>query len=204
MTMQNGLQGMMRGLMGGGRKGMWQVNQMPKVGGFSGGGGGMRGGGSTPSVSAPGASDPLRDQRSALSHGDDLINGYLDKWFPTPQEQQKKKNADLFAQALLGGEGQQGLVGQNITPELLATAAGTMRQGGADANGLLGLAEWAVPAMQQQQELEWKKARADLEEQRLAALIRNMDARTANTQAAGARAAAKAAGGGGASAGDYF
>ena len=138
MTMQNGLQGMMRGLMGGGRKGMWQVNQMPKVGGFS-GGGGMRGSGQAPMVRSPNSGDLLTDQRSALSHGDDLLKGYLQEWFPTPQQRQERTNADLFARALVGSDGQQGLLGQNITPELLATAAGTMRQGGADANGLLAL-----------------------------------------------------------------
>ena len=194
--MANALEGMLRGLSGG-RGGLGKVNLMPKVGGF-GGGGGMRGGGSTPSVSAPGASDPLRDPRSALSVGDEWLKGHLKEWFPTPQEKQARTNADLFSAALLGGEnGQNGLLGQNITPELLAAAAGTMRQGGADAQGILDLVGYAVPAMQQQQQMEMQRQKMENEDKKLQAWLANINARTANTQAAGARAAAKAAGKGG-------
>lgn len=207
MARQQAALSILRGLggFGGGRGGgLGNVSAMPSVGGMGGGGGLGRGGGQAPAVRSPGSSDLLVHPKSALAHGDDLLQGYLREWFPTPQQQQEKANAELFAEALLGKDNNQGLLGQTITPELLAQAAGTMRQGGADANGVFGLAQWAVPAIQQQQELEWKKQKADLEMKRLEALIRNTDAKTANTQAAGARAAAKAAGGGGASAGDYF
>ena len=193
--MANALEGMLRGLSGG-RGGLGKVNLMPKVGGF-GGGGGMRGGGSTPSVSAPGASDPLRDPRSALSVGDDWLRGNLKEWFPTPQQKQARTNADLFSAALLGSEGQKGLLGQTITPELLAAAAGTMRQGGADAQGILDLVGYAVPAMQQQQAMDMQRQKMENDNKKLEAWLANINARTANTQAAGARAAAKGAGKGG-------
>ena len=195
--MATGLDGMLRGLMGGGRGGLGKVNLMPKVGGLSGGGGGMRGGNAAPAVRAPASGDLMTDQRSALSHGDALLKGWWEELMPTPQQRQARTNADLFSTALLGSEGQKGLLGQAITPELLAQAAGTMRQGGADAQGILDLVGYAVPAMQQQQEMDWKRQKMANEEKKLDAWLANINARTANTQAAGARAAAKAGGKGG-------
>ena len=193
--MANPLEAMLRGLSGG-HRGIGNINYMKPVGGIS--GGGVRANaGAAPQARSPNSGDLMTDPRSALSVGDEWLKGNLKEWFPTPQEKQARTNADLFAQALVGSEGQQGLLGQNITPELIAQAAGQMRKGGADAEGLLGFAQWAAPAMQAQREQEWKQAKAELDMKRLEALIRNADARTANTQAAGARAAAKAAGGGG-------
>ena len=199
--LRESLAGMLRGMGGGAGAGLgggrnMNISVMPGGGGLRGGGARM-GGGGAPSVSAPGTADPLRDSRSALAHGDDLIKGWWEEVMPTPRQKQARTNADLFAQALVGGEGQQGLLGQSITPELIAQAAGQMRKGGADAEGLLSFAQWAAPAMARQQDLMWKEKQADLLEQYRQAQIANMQARTANTQAAGARAAAKAAGGGG-------
>ena len=201
--LRESLAGMLRGMGGGGGAGLgggrnMNISAMPGAGGLSGGGARM-GGGGVPSVSAPGTADPLRDPRSALAHGDDLIKGWWEEAMPTPRQKQARTNADLFAQALVGGEGQQGLLGQNITPELIAQAAGNMRKNGADAEGLLGFAQWAAPAMAAQQDLAWKQRKADADEAYRRAMIEKVLAQTDNTRAAGARAAAKGAGGGGGS-----
>lgn len=193
--MASPIEAMLRGLSGGKTGGLGKINYMKPVGGMS--GGGVRANaGAAPQVRAPNSGDLMTDPRSALSVGDEWLKGNLKEWFPTPQEKQARTNADLFAQALVGNEGQQGLLGQNITPELIAQAAGNMRKGGADAEGLLGFAQWAAPAMAQQQDLAWKQRKAEADEAYRRAMIEKVLAQTANTQAAGARAAAKGAGGG--------
>lgn len=94
--MANPIEAMMRGLSGGKQGGLGRINYMKPVGGIS--GGGVRANaGAAPQVRAPGASDPLRDERSALAHGDDLLKGYLQKWFPTPEKQAADND---FSQAL--------------------------------------------------------------------------------------------------------
>ena len=192
--MASPIEAMLRGLSGGKQGGLGRINYMKPVGAMS--GGGVRASaGSAPQVRAPNSGDLMTDPRSALSVGDEWLKGNLKEWFPTPQEKQARTNADLFAQALVGNEGQQGLLGQNITPELIAQAAGNMRKGGADAEGLLGFAQWAAPAMAAQQDLAWKQRKADADEAYRRAMIEKVLAQTANTQAAGARAAAKGTGG---------
>lgn len=194
--MASPIEAMLRGLAGGKTGGLGKINYMKPVGAMS--GGGVRANaGAAPQVRAPNSGDLMTDPRSALSVGDEWLKGNLKEWFPTPQEKQARTNADLFAQALVGNEGQQGLLGQNITPELIAQAAGNMRKGGADAEGLLGFAQWAAPAMAQQQDLAWKQRKAEADEAYRRAMIEKVLAQTANTQAAGARAAAKGAGGSG-------
>jgi len=191
--MANPIEAMMRGLSGG-RRGIGNINYMKPVGGIS--GGGVRASaGSAPQVRAPNSGDLMTDPRSALSVGDEWLKGNLKEWFPTPQEKQARTNADLFAQALVGNEGQQGLLGQNITPELIAQAAGQMRKGGADAEGLLGFAQWAAPAMAQQQQLAQQQQRMENDALKMQAWLENMRVRTDNARAAGARAAAKGGGG---------
>ena len=192
----NGLEAMLRGLSGGKTGGLGKINYMKPVGGIQ--GGGVRANpGSAPQVRAPGSSDLMVNPNSALSHGDALLKGYWEELMPTPQQKQARTNADLFAQALVGNEGQQGLLGKNLTPELIAQAAGNMRQGGADAEGLLGFAQWAAPAMAQQQQLAKEQQRMENEALKMQAWLENMRVRTDNARAAGARAAAKGAGGGG-------
>jgi len=179
--MASPIEAMLRGLSGG-RGGLGKINYMKPVGAMS--GGGVRANaGSAPQVRAPNSGDLMTDPRSALSVGDEWLKGNLKEWFPTPQEKQARTNADLFAQALVGNEGQQGLLGQNITPELIAQAAGTMRKGGADAEGVLNFAQWAVPAWQSQQAMERDREKADLARQLMEAKIRTQDARTAKAQA---------------------
>lgn len=193
--MANPIEAMLRGLSGGKQGGLGRINYMKPVGAMT--GGGVRANaGAAPQVRAPNSGDLMTDPRSALSVGDEWLKGNLKEWFPTPQEKQARTNADLFAQALVGNEGQQGLLGQNITPELIAQAAGNMRKGGADAEGLLGFAQWAAPAMAQQQQLAQQQQKMENEALKMQAWLENMQARTANTRAAGARAAAKGAGGG--------
>jgi len=192
--MANSIEAMLRGLAGG-RRGIGNINYMKPVGGIS--GGGVRASaGAAPQVRAPGSSDLMVNPNSALSHGDALLKGYWEELMPTPQQKQARTNEEAFANALIGGNGQQGLIGNKITPELLAMAAGNMKQGGANSEGLLGLVQYAVPAMQQQQAMEMQQQKAEAEARKLEAWLANINARTANTQAAGARAAAKGAGGG--------
>lgn len=192
--MASPIEAMLRGLSGGKRSGIGNINYMKPVGGLS--GGGVRANaGAAPQVRAPNSGDLMTDPRSALSVGDEWLKGNLKEWFPTPQEKQARTNADLFAQALVGSEGQQGLLGQNITPELIAQAAGNMRKGGADAEGLLGFAQWAAPAMAQQQQLAQQQQRMENDALKMQAWLENMRVRTDNARAAGARAAAKGGGG---------
>lgn len=193
--MANSIEAMLRGLAGG-RRGIGNINYMKPVGAMT--GGGVRASaGAAPQVRAPGSSDLMVNPNSALSHGDALLKGYWEELMPTPQQRQARTNADLFAQALVGNENQQGLLGQTITPELIQQAAGNMKAGGANAEGLLNFAQWAAPTMAAQQEQAWKQKKADLEAMKLEAMLANINARTENTRAAGARAAAKGTGGGG-------
>ncbi len=198
----------LRGLggFGGGRGGgLGNVSAMPSVGGMGGGGGLGRGGGQDPAVRSPNSGDLLTDQRSALSHGDDLLKGYLQEWFPTPQQKNARKQEGLLVEALLGTEQQPGIATDPaLTREGLGQTLGGLRERGADPQTIfaaLGYGDQRVGALSQAEQAarEWEWKLKILEEN-----LRLQQARTANTQAAGARAAAKAAGGGGASAGDYF
>ena len=196
--MANSIEAMLRGLSGGKTGGLGRVNYMKPVGGLS--GGGIRANaGAAPQVRAPGSSDLMVNPNSALSHGDALLKGYWEEWMPTPQQKQARTNNEAFVSALVGNEGQPGLVAGNITPETLQAAMGRAKEGGANAQGMIDILNYAVPAMQQEKEMAWKEKQAELLEKYRQAQIENMNARTDNTRAAGARAAAKGAGGRGGS-----
>ena len=189
----------LRGLAGGGRGGgIGGVRLMGNVGGIGGGMSLGRGGGQAPAVRSPGSSDLLVHPKSALAHGDDLLQGYLREWFPTPQQQNARKQEGLLVEALLGTEQQPGIATDPaLTREGLGQTLGGLRERGADPQTIfaaLGYGDSRVGALAQQEQAarEWEMKLKLLEEQ-----MRLAQARTANTQAAGARAAAKAAGGGG-------
>jgi len=193
--MANFLESMLGGLSGGKTGGLGRVNYMKPVGAMS--GGGVRANaGAAPQVRAPGSSDLMVKPNSALSHGDALLKGYWEELMPTPQQKQARTNNEAFVSALVGNEGQPGLVGGKITPETLQVAMGRAKEGGANAQGMIDILNYAIPAMQFQQGMEREQQKMDNEARKLEAWLANINARTANTQAAGARAAAKGAGGG--------
>jgi len=190
----NPLEAMLRGLSGG-RGGLGKVNYMKSVGGLS--GGGVRANaGSAPQVRAPGSSDLMVNPNSALSHGDALLKGWWEELMPTPQQKQARTNNEAFVSALIGNDGQPGLVGGNITPETLQAAMGRAKEGGANAAGMIDILNYAIPAMGQQQLLEQQRQKMENEALKTQAWLENMRVRTDNSRAAGARAAAKGTGGG--------
>jgi len=192
--MASPIEAMLRGLSGGKTGGLGKINYMKGVGGLS--GGGVRANaGSAPQVRAPGSSDLMVNPNSALSHGDALLKGWWEELMPTPQQKQARTNNEAFVSALVGNEGQPGLVGGNITPETLQAAMGRAKEGGANAAGMIDILNYAIPAMGQQQLLEQQRQKMENEALKTQAWLENMRVRTDNSRAAGARAAAKGGGG---------
>lgn len=182
--MANPIEAMMRGLSGGKTGGLGKINYMKGVGGLS--GGGVRANaGAAPQVRAPGSSDLMVNPNSALSHGDALLKGYWEEWMPTPQQKQAKTNNEAFVSALMGNEGQPGLVAGKITPETLQAAMGRAKEGGANAQGMIDILNYAVPAMQFQEGLNQKREDNQLKRELLQARINTENARTAKAAAKG-------------------
>ena len=182
--MASPIEAMLRGLSGGKTGGLGKINYMKGVGGLS--GGGVRANaGSAPQVRAPGSSDLMVNPNSALSHGDALLKGWWEELMPTPQQKQARTNNEAFVSALIGNDGQQGLVAGNITPETLQAAMGRAKEGGANAAGMIDILNYAVPAMQFQQQLEQNRDNNLLKRELLQARINTENARTAKAAAGG-------------------